>query len=605
MLSQTTPSHACCNSVVVNRAISTKGGRTPILQCISNSVDSDAVESDTGGESPMMLQCDRVTIVQDVHEKASTYRRVDLASCPLLVSVPAPDNGPLPTAAVSAASEPPPTHHLRLRRSAPSLPPPSALARRGWIPAWVYSGPTCDYGERGDQSKEGDSVLMLQSEKAKENNILLPSQPAYQRNQISYRNKLLEKEEEVFSQELEDQMKEWLCEENEISTPLTEEQKILLDSLPKLSMSDERLMSLCRPWKDALILTLLGKSANLEMMKDRIAWILRSKSFELIDLPNNYFLFKTGNRDLRLMLLFDGPWPSVTPGKESTLLSQKGRWGKCPRIISQMGRGRNAPGSRFYVLQDVEDRIHSKGVDRLRKTEVATTTWRRKEGEALSSIKEGVVESSEREKSGIGSLKLGKSLIESSESGTKEDVVGHKEKEKLNIDTDGKCSLVIGEPHLESSTVREKKEKVMKVKEKEGKVTNALVGQPVILSQSSDGYNLRPNGLSSVRNKKKASRAHNVIFGSTKTIEISKVSEAKEQAEGEKKDIVDIVPCNLDIVNSSTITIKNGKNDDVDRGAEDSEVVPPSLPLDELIEHIADDADFMEGQESLVGRNPV
>ncbi|KAI9086116.1 hypothetical protein K1719_031949 [Acacia pycnantha] len=188
--------------------------------------------------------------------------------------------------------------------------------------------------------------------------------------------------------------------------------------------------------------------------------------------------------------------------------------------------------------KDVEDRIYSKGVDRLRKTEVATTTWRRKEGEALSSIKEGVVESREREKSVIGSLKPGKSLIESSESGTKEDVVGHIEKEKLNLDTNGKCSLVIGEPHLESSTVREKKEKVMKVKEKEGKATNALVGQPVILSQSFDGYNLRPNGLSSVRNKKKATRAHNVIFGSTKTIRISKVSEAKEQAEGEERRIM-------------------------------------------------------------------
>ncbi|KAI9118161.1 hypothetical protein K1719_010493 [Acacia pycnantha] len=412
---------------------------------------------------------------------------------------------------------------------------------------------------QGEQSKEGDSVLLLHSEKAMENNTLLRSHPVYQRSQISYRSKLLEKEEEVFSQELEEQMKDWLCEEKEISPTLIEEHKILLDSLPKLSISDERLIGLCRPLKDALILTVLGKSANLEMMKDRIAWILRSKSFELIDLPNNYFLFKTGNRDLRLRLLFDGPW-------------------------------------------DVEDRIYSKGVDRPRKTEVATTTWRRKEGEALPSIKEGFVGYKEREKSVIGSLKPGKSLIESSESGTKEDVVGHIEKEKLNPDTDGKCSLVIGEPHLESSTVREKKEKMMKAKEKEGKATNALVGQPVILSQSSDGYNLRPNGLSSVRSMKKAARAHNVIFGSTKTIEISKVSKAKEQAGGEKKNFEenDIVPCNLDIVNSSTITIKNGKNDDVDRGSEDSEVVPPSLPHDELIEHIADDADFTEGQESLV-----
>ncbi|KAI9086698.1 hypothetical protein K1719_031292 [Acacia pycnantha] len=334
-------------------------------------------------------------------------------------------------------------------------------------------------------------------------------------------------------------MKEWLCEEKEISTPLTEEQKILLDSLPKLSMSDERLMSLCRPWKDALILTLLGKSANLEMMKDRIAWILRSKSFELIDLPNNYFLFKTGNRDLRLRLLFDGPW-------------------------------------------DVEDRIHSKGVDRPRKTEVATTTWRRKEGEALSSIKEGVAVSSEREKSVIGTLKLGKSLIESSESRTKEDVVGHIEKEKLNLDTDGKCSLVIGEPHLESSLVREKKEKVMKEKEKEGKASNALVGQP----QGPTMLFLDPP--SQLRFQKSAKRK-------------SRPGEKNY----EEKDIVDIVPCILDIENSSTITIKNGKNDDVDRGAEVSEVVPPSLPPDELIEHIADDADFMEGQESLVAETQV
>ncbi|KAI9109722.1 hypothetical protein K1719_019352 [Acacia pycnantha] len=271
--------------------------------------------------------------------------------------------------------------------------------------------------------------------------------------------------------------------------------------------------------------------------------------------------------------------------------------GGMPENNKSNGKGKkSASGSRFDVLQDVEDRIYSKGVDRLRKTEVATTTWRRKEGEALPSIKERVVGSREREKSAIGSLKLGKSLIESSESETKEDVAGHIEKDKLNLDMDGKCSLMIGEPQLESSTVREKKEKVTKAKEKEGKATNAFVGQPVTLSQSSYGYNLRPNGLSSVRNMKKAARAHNVIFGSTKTIEISKVSKAKEQAGEEKKNSEekDIVPCNLDIVNSSTITIKNGKNDDVDRGAIDSEVVPPSLPPDELIEHIADDVALME-----------
>ncbi|KAI9092758.1 hypothetical protein K1719_027555 [Acacia pycnantha] len=505
---------------------------------------------------------------------------------------------------------------------------------------------------QGEQSKEGDSVLMLHSEKAKENNTLLRSQ----RSQISYRSKLLEKEEEVSSQELEEQMKEWLCEEKEISPTFIEEQKILLESLPKLSMSDERLMGLCCPWKDALILTVLGKSVNIEMMKDRIAWILRSKSFELIDLPNNYFLFKTGNRDLRLRLLFDEKCllvrntgedsPEITQPVVTTSHASKnpscchaqlkplvsvpginsdeefGSWmiakrisskrvhivelerkvGKMPENNKSNGKGKKtASGSRFDVLQDVEDRIYSEGVDRLRKTKVATTTWRRQEGEALSSIKEGVVESRERNKSVIGSLKLGKSPIDSSESGTKEDVVGLIEKEWLNLDMDGKFPLVIGEPHLESSFERELKEKVVEVKEKEGKTTNVFVGQSVILQQGTQDYNLRPNGLSSVHNKKKAARAHNVIFGSTKTIESSKVSETKEQAGGKKKNYKEkeTVPCNPDIVDSSTTT-KPSKNDVVDRGEEDSNVVPSSLPPIKLLEHIADDAEFTEGQESLV-----
>ncbi|KAI9128341.1 hypothetical protein K1719_001334 [Acacia pycnantha] len=261
------------------------------------------------------------------------------------------------------------------------------------------------------------------------------------------------------------------------------------------------------------------------------AWVYSGPDFKIEILRSSFVMGSGINSDEEF-----GSWMIAKRNsrKRIHIVEPERKVGKMPENNKSNGKGKKyALGSSFDVLQDVEDRIYSKGMDRLKKTEVATTTWRRKEGEALSSIKEGVVESSEREKSGIGSLKLGKSLIESSESGTKEDVVGHIEKEKLNLDTDGKCSLVIGEPHLESSTVRKKKENVKKVKEKEVKVTNALVGQPVILSQSSDGYNLRPNGLSSVCNKKKAARAHNVIFGSTKTIEISKVSEAKEQARGE------------------------------------------------------------------------
>ncbi|KAI9080130.1 hypothetical protein K1719_037946 [Acacia pycnantha] len=294
------------------------------------------------------------------------------------------------------------------------------------------------------QPNERDSVMILQSEKAKESNTLLPSHPASQRNQISYRNKLLEKDEEVFSQELEDQMKEWLCEEKAISSPL-----------PRSENS-------------------YGVVTKAKHVDERIAWILRSRNFELIDLPNNYFVFTSGNREMRLKLLFDE---------------------KCPLALN------------------------------------------------LGEDSSGVIEPKKR--------------IEPRESGSKEDVVGHIENEQLNLGMDERCDLVTMEPHLEPPTEIERKEKATKVKEKagkatkivetrlepsteierkgtvtevkekEGKATDAPVGKPVTLSQATLDYNLRPNGLSSVRNKKKVARDHNVIFGSTKTIESSKVNETK------------------------------------------------------------------------------
>ncbi|KAI9126495.1 hypothetical protein K1719_002091 [Acacia pycnantha] len=488
---------------------------------------------------------------------------------------------------------------------------------------FLRSGEVAMMEGQGEQLKDGVSTLVLHNEKAKENFNLWSSLPVLQnqRSQISYRNKLLEKEEEASAQELIDQMKEWLCEENEISPALSEEHKTLLDSLPKLSMSDERLMDLCRPWKDALILTVLGKSVNLVMMKDRIAWILRSKSFELIDLPNNYFLFKTGNSDLRLRLLFDGPWviqghylavqleyegldlicfkcgkyglsqekcplprdtgedpleilqpvatssnasknqscgqahlkplvsvPGINsndefgsrmiakrfPRKRIHSVEPKKKEGKLPKNNKSNGKGiKSTSGSIFDMLQDAEDRTYSKGENRPRKSEVATTTWRRKEV--------------------------------SSESGTKEVVV---EKEPLNINTDGKCPLVIGEPRLEPSSERDLKEQVAEVKEREHTTINVSVDQPVFLKQTAHDYNLRPNGLSSLHNKKNTTRAHSVIFGSTKTIESSKASEPKVQAGGKKKKSCKEKETGPDIVDSPTTT---NLIEVVVRGEEDSD----------------------------------
>ncbi|KAI9116253.1 hypothetical protein K1719_012420 [Acacia pycnantha] len=351
-------------------------------------------------------------------------------------------------------------------------------------------------------------------------------------------------EEEVSAQELIDQMKEWLCEEKEISPALSEEQKTLLDSLPKLSMSDERLMDLCRPWKDALILTVLGKSVNLVMMKDRIDWILRSKSFELIDLPNNYFLFKTGNSDLRLRLLFDGPW--VIQGHY--LAVQRNIIGKALKVdVNTLAQCNNrnmmverGKFVRVSVEVDLNQPLKSRmrRIVPIRKVRIALESQKllqlHGEGKRVRPylLLRKELLSLERDKPVIGSSKLVKSPIVSSECGTKEVVV---EKEPLNLDTDGKCPLVIGEPRLEPSSERELKEQVAEVKEREHTTINVYVDQPVILKQTTHDYNLRPNGLPSMRNKKKATRDHSVIFGSTKTIESSKAVEPKVQCREEEE----------------------------------------------------------------------
>lgn len=134
-----------------------------------------------------------------------------------------------------------------------------------------------------------------------------PSNPG--RTQISYKAKLLGQDSEATEdRDLAQLMKTWLEEEEETAPALSEDQKKMMETLPKLDINDDKLRELCRPWKDALILTLLGRDPPLQMMKDRLAWLLKSSLFELIDLPNNYFIFRYADMELRRRLLFDGPW---------------------------------------------------------------------------------------------------------------------------------------------------------------------------------------------------------------------------------------------------------------------------------------------------------
>lgn len=128
------------------------------------------------------------------------------------------------------------------------------------------------------------------------------------RTPISYKSMLVGEDERNLDQDFDELVKEWLQEERTMTPSLSADQMKLLDTIPKVSISDDRLKELCRPWKDALVVTLVGRNTNLNMMRDRLVRLLRSDNFEIVDLPNNHFVFKSGDKTLCKKLLFEGPW---------------------------------------------------------------------------------------------------------------------------------------------------------------------------------------------------------------------------------------------------------------------------------------------------------
>lgn len=92
-----------------------------------------------------------------------------------------------------------------------------------------------------------------------------------------------------------------------IAPSLTEEQKKIFEQIPKIDMNDEQWKKLCLPWKDALILTLMGKRVGLDELRKRIEYLLGTSDFEMVDMANNYFALRSGNKQLRPRLLNEDP----------------------------------------------------------------------------------------------------------------------------------------------------------------------------------------------------------------------------------------------------------------------------------------------------------
>lgn len=79
--------------------------------------------------------------------------------------------------------------------------------------------------------------------------------------------------------------------------------------LPKITLKDEVFNALCEPWRDALVVKLLGKNVGYVAMKDRLArfWKLQG-GFEILNVDHGYFMVKFDLPMDKEKVMSSGPW---------------------------------------------------------------------------------------------------------------------------------------------------------------------------------------------------------------------------------------------------------------------------------------------------------
>ncbi|CAL2226548.1 unnamed protein product [Prunus armeniaca] len=99
------------------------------------------------------------------------------------------------------------------------------------------------------------------------------------------------------------------------------------DRGPSIQFSEKAMSRLCKPWKNASIVKLLGRSHTYNYLHDRLQqkWSLKG-GWKLVDLVNDYFVVKFELEEDLEFVLTGGPW--IIAGQY--LVLQKWRPGFCP-----------------------------------------------------------------------------------------------------------------------------------------------------------------------------------------------------------------------------------------------------------------------------------
>lgn len=79
--------------------------------------------------------------------------------------------------------------------------------------------------------------------------------------------------------------------------------------LPKVYVDPSTFQELCTPWKDALVVKLLGKNLGYNTMKDRLHKVWKTQgSFEIMDNDNGFYMVKFDQAADKEKVITWGPW---------------------------------------------------------------------------------------------------------------------------------------------------------------------------------------------------------------------------------------------------------------------------------------------------------
>jgi hypothetical protein len=117
---------------------------------------------------------------------------------------------------------------------------------------------------------------------------------------ISFRDKLLGPSQETLIREKEDMIEKKLVRiEHENGNRL----------LPKVHLEPAVFQELCTPWKDAIVVKLLGKNIGYHTMRERLQKTWRTQGgFEIMDNDNGFFMVKFDEAADKEKVITGGPW---------------------------------------------------------------------------------------------------------------------------------------------------------------------------------------------------------------------------------------------------------------------------------------------------------